>query len=68
MHGVWRKICTECVQRTCAAENNDVPTVCHKITTLARASNFEGMEKPDINELLTSHNQKFSATGFAIYQ
>ena len=59
MNGVWRKLWPECVHRICAAENDDVPAVCHEITNLARESNFEGMEEPDINELLTSHNQEF---------
>ena len=55
MNGVWHKTWHECVDRTCAAENDDVPAVCHEITNLARESNFEGMEEPDINEFLTSH-------------
>ena len=60
MYGVWRKIWPECVHKTCAAEIDDVPAVCHEVSNLARESNFEDMQQPDINELLTSHNPEFS--------
>ena len=60
MNGVWCKIWSECVHRTCATEVDCTPAVCREISNLARESNFEGMEETDINELLTSHNQEFS--------
>ena len=53
MNDVWCKIWPKFVHRTCAAENDDVPSVSHEITNLARESNFEGMEVPDINLHIT---------------
>jgi hypothetical protein len=41
-------------------DDDEAHTVCQEIANLARASNFEGMDETDINELLVSHNQDMS--------
>lgn len=55
MNGVWRKIWPECIDKHNDVSFDDTPHVVQDMIATAKYHNFEGMDKADVEELLSSH-------------
>ena len=62
MNGIWRKLWPNCVKnkKSVNIENDECSRIHDDIAQIAASMNIEGMELPDITELIESHEDELT--------